>query len=41
LLIVCRVVNLCPKDYSNLSRLEMLAREGCAWLVRYLLEPVA
>ena len=27
--------------YSNLSRLEMLAREGCAWLVRHLLEPIA
>src|SRR5262245_49842804 len=25
--------------YSNLSRLEMLAREGRAWLVRHLLEP--
>jgi len=27
--------------YSNLSRLEMLAREGRAWLVRHLLEPAA
>ena len=27
--------------YSNLSRLEMLAREGRAWLLRHLLEPAA
>jgi hypothetical protein len=25
--------------YSNLSRLEMLAREGRAWLVEHLTEP--
>lgn len=34
----CRVLNLRRNDCSNLSRLEMLAREGRAWLVRHLLE---
>jgi hypothetical protein len=27
--------------YGNLSRLELLAREGRDWLVRHLIEPYA